>query len=308
MARRKKGQNIHGWVNYYKPVGESSATSVGFIRWLFDAKKAGHGGTLDPLAEGVLPIALGDATKALPYMLEGDKFYRFEMTFGAEMDTDDLEGVVVATSDTKITRADLENILPEFTGEISQVPPVYSALKINGKRACDMMRDGQDVQLEARDITVHTIVVEEFSSEKAVLHVHVSKGTYIRSLARDMGRKLGCLAHVTRLIRTKHGIFEEKTAAYKKDLEKFKELGQTPQTLLQDVDVVLDDIPVLTVTPVEVEQLLRGVSVQTEMADREVVRVKTEAGTLVSLAAVTEGWVKPKRNFPDLNITDIVKG
>lgn len=303
MPRRKKGNPIHGWINFYKPIEMSSASAVNFVRWLYNAQKAGHGGTLDPLAEGVLPIALGDATKALPFMLEGDKYYRFDVQFGTETETDDLEGSPIATSDKNITQNDLEQILHNFKGEISQTPPAYSALKINGKRACDLMREGKDVQLEPRPITIHEITLDRFSNKKqtATLSVHVSKGTYVRALARDIGRVLGCYAHVTRLTRTKHGIFTENTAVHKKDLEKYKEIGHIPPTLLEDVDVVLDDIPVLTVTPTAVEQLLRGMAVQTDtMQDCEVVRVKNESGYLVSLAKIDQGTIQPKRNFPDL--------
>lgn len=309
MARRKKGNPIHGWINFYKPVGISSASAVNFVRWAFQAQKAGHGGTLDPLAEGVLPIGLGDATKVLPFMLEGDKFYRFDVQFGSETETDDLEGDVVASSEIKVSQEDLQNALTDFQGEISQVPPAYSALKINGKRACDLMREGVDVKLDPRQITVHSINLDSFDeeSQQATISVHVSKGTYVRSLARGIGRALGCYAHVTKLVRTKHGVFEENGTVCKKVLEKEKELGQTPLQLLMDVDIVLDDIPVHMVTPEEVTRILQGMSVKNDMLDNtEVVRIKTEGGKLVSLAEISNGEIKPKRNFPGLiNENDI---
>ena len=306
MPRRKKGNPVHGWVNFYKPVGVSSASAVNFVRWVYGAQKAGHGGTLDPLAEGVLPIGLGEATKVLPFMLEGDKFYRFDVQFGAETETDDLEGAQTATSDKKITQEELQTVAESLTGTISQVPPAYSALKINGKRACDLMREGVDVQLEPREITVHCLEIDAFNEEAqtATISVHVSKGTYVRSLARDMGRKLGCYAHVTRLIRNKHGVFEENHAVHKKDLEKYKEMGHIPPTLLQDVDVVLDDIPELTVTPEEAANILQGRILQTQKPQMQLIRLKNEAGKLLSLAEVAHGQIKPKRNFPG-NVTDI---
>jgi tRNA pseudouridine55 synthase len=301
MARRKKGNPVHGWINFNKPVGMSSNQAVGFIRRIFNAQKAGHGGTLDPLAEGVLPIALGEGTKMLAYMLDHDKYYRFTMKFGTETSTDDAEGDVVHTSDKRPTEAELKDVVETFIGEIEQTPPVYSAIKIDGKRACDRARDGEEVELKPRQVTVHKIDVEAFSEEEATLHVHVSKGTYVRSLAHDMGRKLGCYAYVTRLIRTKVDKFSLNDGISKEMLDSCAEMGQDARAHLLDVDVVLDSIPVYTATEGQAQTLLSGQSVKDVDAPEGQVRVKNSEGQLVSLAVVNnEGLLTTVRNFPAL--------
>ena len=310
MARRKKGNPVHGWINFYKPVGMSSHAAVGFVRRVFNAQKAGHGGTLDPLAEGVLPIALGEATKVLGVMLDGDKTYRFTMMFGSQTETDDMEGAVIATSDLRPTRQQFAEALPAFTGKILQMPPVYSALKVNGKRACDRVRAGEEVSLKAREVTIRHIEINHFSENEATLTVRVSKGTYVRSLARDLGEKLGCLAHVTRLIRTEHGFFQENDTLCQEKLASCLKKGQDARTLLLDVDAPLDDTPAIAVTPAEVTRLLSGLAIRLDGLNEAVkgfqiktgapVRVKNEAGKLVSLATICDGEIKPKRNFPEL--------
>lgn len=300
MARRKKGQNIHGFLNFYKPKGMSSNAAVGYVRRLFDAKKAGHGGTLDPLAEGVLPIALGEATKTLSYMLAEDKHYTFEITFGEERDSDDAEGEVVQTSGKRPTKEQLIKAISGFKGEISQMPPVFSALKVNGKRACDRVRNGEDVQLEPRNVTIFDINLESFATDKAKLSVHVSKGTYVRSLARDIGRELGCFAYVSELIRTKVPPFYIKETVTQEMLDDCLKKGQSAKTYLLDVDYVLDDIPVHTISDDEVKVVLSGQALKLNSANapQKTVRVKTHNGVLVSLAKVEEGFVKPQKNFP----------
>lgn len=300
MARRKKGQNIHGFLNFYKPKGMSSNAAVGYVRRLFDAKKAGHGGTLDPLAEGVLPIALGEATKTLTYMLAEDKFYKFEMTFGAERDSDDEEGDITKTSDLRPSRDDFLKVIETFKGDITQIPPVFSALKINGKRACDRVRAGEEVALEPRNITVFDIQVEAFSENKATLSVHVSKGTYVRSLCRDIGRALGCFAYVSELIRTKVPPFEINETVTQEMLDDCLEKGQSAKTYLLGVDHVLDDIPVYTVSEDEVKTILNGRPIfikENQGLANGMVRVKTK-DVLVSLAHVENNMVKPTKNFP----------
>ena len=300
MARRKKGQNIHGFLNFYKPKGMSSNAAVGYVRRLFDAKKAGHGGTLDPLAEGVLPIALGEATKTLSYMLAEDKFYKFEMTFGIERDSDDAEGEITQTSDLRPSKDALLKVVEGFKGEISQTPPVYSALKVNGKRACDRVRDGEEVTLQPRNVTVFDISLEDFDENKATLSVHVSKGTYVRSLCRDIGRALGCFAYVSELIRVKVPPFDINEAVTQEMLDDCLKKGQSAKTYLLDVDYVLDDIPVYTISEDEVKTILNGMPLSLNEGHglaNEMVRVKTK-DVLVSLAHVENNTLKPAKNFP----------
>lgn len=302
MARRKKGQDIHGFVNFYKPKGMSSNAAVGYVRRLFDAKKAGHGGTLDPLAEGVLPIALGEATKTLSYMLAEDKHYQFEMTFGAERDTDDAEGEVVQVSDNRPSQEELLDVMANFQGEISQMPPVYSALKVNGKRACDRVRAGETVELAPRDVTIFNIELESFDTDKATLNVHVSKGTYVRSLCRDIGRALGCFAFVSVLVRTKVPPFLISQAVTQEKLDLCTKMGQSAQTYLLDVDYVLDDIPVYTISKDEAQTVLNGQALELKgdhgLSTGQMVRLKTKCGLLVSLAMLDNAVAKPQKNFP----------
>lgn len=303
MARKKKGNPVHGFVNFYKPKGMSSNQAVGFIRRVFGAQKAGHGGTLDPLAEGVLPIALGEATKMLSYMLSEDKYYQFEMTFGHETETDDAEGEVTLTSDKRPTLDELKAVLPQFTGDIQQIPPVYSALKINGKRACDRVRAGEDVEMKPRDVVVHHIEIDHFDENKALLSVHVSKGTYVRSLCKDLGRALGCYAYVSILKRTNVPPFSVNDAVDKEKLDLCLNMGQSADTYLLDVDHVLDDIPVYSASGDEVKRILNGQHLRVEganMVENSTMRVKTENGILVSLANFEKGELKPVKNFPSL--------
>lgn len=210
MGRRKKGRAVSGWLVLDKPLEMGSTQAVGKIRWLFDAKKAGHAGTLDPLATGVLPIALGEATKTVPYVTDGQKAYRFTVRWGVRTNTDDGEGEAVATSDKRPTTEDITALLPQFTGTIQQVPPAFSAIKIDGKRAYAEARSGKDVQLDARPVEIDTFTLEHCADEDhATFHVECGKGTYVRALARDMGELLGCHGHVSDLRRTFVEPFEE---------------------------------------------------------------------------------------------------
>jgi tRNA pseudouridine55 synthase len=303
MARRKKCDPVHGFLNFYKPKGMSSNAAVGYVRHVFNAQKAGHGGTLDPLAEGLLPIALGEATKTLSYMLAEDKFYQFEITFGSESETDDAEGHITHTSEKRPNEADLLEVLKSFEGEIQQTPPVYSALKINGKRACDRVRNGEDVKLIPRKVTIYDIQIDSFDQDKATLSVHVSKGTYVRSLCRDIGRALGCYAYVTKLMRTKVPPFHINEAITQEKLDLCIKMGQSAKTYLLDVDCVLDDIPVYNISDEEVKTILSGQPLTVEslgldMRADKTVRVKTKDGVLVSLAQLEGNLLKPNKNFP----------
>src|SRR6266446_10351751 len=197
---KREKYDVHGWVVFDKPIGMTSTYAVSVIKRLFTAKRAGHAGTLDPLASGCLPLALGEATKTVPFVMDGRKRYRFTVRWGEERDTDDAEGKVVGTSQARPSAAAINACLPAFTGTIAQVPPKFSAIKIEGERAYDLARDGQEVVLEARPVDIHGLVlVDTPDADTAVFEAECGKGTYVRALARDIGRVLGCLGHVSAL-------------------------------------------------------------------------------------------------------------
>ncbi|WOI53128.1 tRNA pseudouridine(55) synthase TruB [Parvularcula sp. LCG005] len=213
MARRKKGRAVDGWLVLDKPYDMGSTEAVSKLRWLFDAQKAGHAGTLDPLATGILPIAFGEATKTVSFIQDGLKTYRFTARWGASTTTDDLEGDVLETSDHRPSKADILDILPEFTGTIEQRPPAFSAIKIDGERAYDLARDGEAVVPPAREVTIHSLrLVDCTSADEAVFEAVTGKGTYVRAVVRDMAEALGTRAHVSALRRTAVGPFTEDMA------------------------------------------------------------------------------------------------
>ena len=212
MARRgkKKGRPVSGWVIFDKPKGMGSTEAVSKIKWLFNAEKAGHAGTLDPLASGMLPIALGEATKTVPYVMDGSKIYSFTVTWGEERSTDDLEGPVTKTTDKRPAEADILALLPNYIGTIQQTPPQFSAIKIDGERAYDLARSGETVAIPSREVEIYQLeLVEINDAGQAVFEVECGKGTYVRSLARDMGRDLGCLGHIAELRRLEVAPFNE---------------------------------------------------------------------------------------------------
>ncbi|QKV20676.1 tRNA pseudouridine(55) synthase TruB [Oricola thermophila] len=218
--RKKKGRPVSGWLVLDKPRGMGSTEAVSKIKWLFKAEKAGHAGTLDPLASGILPIALGEATKTVPYVVDGEKVYRFTVAWGAETATDDTEGAVVKESGDRPSRQDVEAILPGYTGTIMQKPPAYSAIKIDGERAYDLAREGEAVDIPAREVRIDSLVVVNHEDGRTTFEVECGKGTYVRSLARDMGRELGCYGHVVDLRRTVVDPFDEEDAVTLEELEK----------------------------------------------------------------------------------------
>jgi tRNA pseudouridine55 synthase len=253
---------IHGWIVLDKPVGLGSTQAVAAVKRLLREAgepkiKVGHGGTLDPLASGVLPIALGEATKLAGRMLDATKDYQFTIKFGEETDTLDAEGRVAATSALRPTLEQLEAILPRFTGEIEQVPPAYSALKIGGKAAYKRARVGEVVELEPRKVTVHELRLASADGNEATLSATVSKGTYIRSLARDIARALNSVGHVTMLRRTRSGPFSLKTAISLDFLTEAAKARQLTRTVLP-LEAALDDIPALPVTPGQAQLLRHG--------------------------------------------------
>ncbi len=299
MTRRKKGDKIDGWVVLDKPLGLGSTQAVGRVRRLFNAQKAGHGGTLDPLASGILPIALGEATKTVPFVMDGRKEYRFTLRFGEARSTEDAEGEVTATSDTRPSDAAIEAALPAFLGEIDQRPPAYSALKIDGKRAYDLARAGETVELALRRVTIEGLVLlGRPDADHADFVVQCGKGTYIRSLGRDLALALGTVGHLSMLRRTRVGPFREEAAI---SLPKLEALGHIPALFgaLAPVATALDDIPALAVTEAQADRLRQGQQVLlTRDAPPNGALVRAELGqTLVALVQSDGTALQPVRVF-----------
>lgn len=302
MARQRKGLPVNGWLIFDKPRGMTSTQAVTKVKRLYQAAKAGHAGTLDPLATGVLPLALGEATKTVPFVVEGSKQYRFTVRFGAETDTDDADGKVVASSETRPTRAEIAAELPSFTGEIEQVPPRYSALKVDGARAYELARDDEDFELAARRVSIDSLTLTDHPDpDHCVLETHCGKGTYVRALARDLGRALGTLGHVEQLRRTRVGPFGEERAITLSALEALAEGGhEALLTALLPVETALCDIPVLAIAGPDADRLRRGQPVLLRGRDAPIVEgtvYATSRGTLVAVGEVSRGELKPKRIF-----------
>jgi len=296
MARRQRGQPISGWVVLDKPVGMTSTVAVGRVRHLLDARKAGHGGTLDPLATGLLPIALGEATKAIHAVFDGRKTYRFTLRWGEARDSDDADGAVTGRSPVRPSTEQIRTALPAFTGPIRQVPPDYSAIKVDGERAYALKRAGEAVSLAAREVTVHRFtLVEQPDPDTATFEVDCGKGTYIRALARDLALELGTLAHVTRLRRVAVGPFREGDSITLEKLEALCHVAPPSGTVLP-VETALADIPALAVTGAEADRVRRGQAIRTPIARSGLVCV-TAAGKPVALAHVQDGEVRPARVF-----------
>jgi tRNA pseudouridine55 synthase len=304
MARRRRGQAIHGWLIIDKPAGMTSAHVVARVRRMLDAAKIGHGGTLDPLATGVLPLALGEATKTVSYVMDGAKTYRFTARWGEARDTDDADGRVTATSDKRPSQAEIEQALPAFVGEIAQVPPQYSAIKINGERAYKLAREGAEVAIAPRTVRIDRFeLVTMADPETAVFEVESGKGAYIRSLVRDLARTLGTVGHVTQLRRTRLGPFHEEAAI---SLEKLEELSHSAPAaeLLRPVETALDDIPALAMTADEARRLQSGQGVSALKVARRTplsnfglgtVFCATAQGKPIALARFEGGELRPIR-------------
>jgi tRNA pseudouridine55 synthase len=291
---------INGWIILDKPVGLGSTQAVSAVkRALRDAgepkTKVGHGGTLDPLASGVLPIALGEATKLAGRMLDATKAYDFTIRFGEKTDTLDLEGKVIATSDVRPSRAEVEAILPRFTGPIRQTPPAFSALKVDGKRAYDLARAGEEVELAQREVTIHALSIVAAGANEATLSATVSKGTYIRSLARDIALALNTVGHVTMLRRTKAGPFTLEKAISLDFLADAAKARQLTRTVLP-LEAGLDDIPGLPVTPEQAQLLRHGQQLFGIPAVRGL-HLATNGGTPVALVEVSDDGCKVVRGF-----------
>lgn len=300
---------IHGWINLNKPLGITSAAAVNKVKWLLKPSKIGHAGTLDPLASGVLPLALGEGTKCVNLLMDAKKTYEFAVTFGERRSTEDAEGEVIATSAIIPTEAQILAVLPQFTGEISQMPPIYSALKVDGKRAYDLARAGEEVVLAARQVTIHALEFLGFQPAPSPQHpapsfptahfrATVSKGTYIRSLGRDIAQALGSEGYISRLHRSAVGPFTD-TAAISLDfleesVHKASTLGDTPW--LTPLERALNDISVLSLAGEQWNQLRHGqrVMLATHHPDTPQLALLVD-GTLVGLARVEGNQVISNR-------------
>jgi tRNA pseudouridine55 synthase len=303
--KKSNKRDVHGWVVLDKPVGMTSTHAVAVIKRLFAAKRAGHAGTLDPLASGCLPIALGEATKTVPYAVDSRKTYLFTICWGEERDTDDAEGRVVATSESRPDAAAIRALLPGFIGTIEQVPPRYSAIKIDGERAYDLARGGETVELAPRPVTIHRLELLDMPDpDHAVLAAECGKGTYVRSLARDLGRALGALGHVSALRRNRVGPFHEADMI---PLEQVEALchraaageGHLADTLLP-IETALDDIPALAVSPADAARLARGQAALLRGRDASIFRGMVQVasgGQVVAIAEVERGEIIPRRVF-----------
>ncbi|WP_426612321.1 tRNA pseudouridine(55) synthase TruB [Bradyrhizobium sp. McL0616] len=302
---RRDRRDVHGWVVLDKPIGMTSTQAVAVLKRLFNAKRAGHAGTLDPLASGGLPIALGEATKTVPFVMDGRKRYQFTVCWGEERDTDDIEGRATATSDQRPTREAIEALLPRFTGVIEQVPPRYSAIKVQGERAYDLARDGEIVELAPRPVEIHHLtLVDQPDSDRSVFEAECGKGTYVRALARDMGRILGTYGHICALRRTLVGPFGENDMIPLDQLEALCDRAASGEGSLADalmpVETALDDIPALAVTRADAARLHRGQAVLLRGRDAPTSSgtvYVTVAGRLLALAEVGNGEIIPKRVF-----------
>ncbi|PKP76422.1 MAG: tRNA pseudouridine(55) synthase TruB [Alphaproteobacteria bacterium HGW-Alphaproteobacteria-3] len=303
MSRRKKGEAVTGWVVVDKPLGPTSSDVVNRVRRAFNAQKAGHAGTLDPLATGILPIALGEATKTVPFMIDAVKGYRFTICFGAETSTGDAEGEVTAESPHRPTDAGIEAILPRFRGPIEQVPPAFSAIKVDGERAYARARAGEVVELAARRVEIHEIaLISRPGPDHAEFEISCSKGTYVRSLARDLGRALGTAAHVSALRRTRHGPFREAAAI---PLDKLCALGHIapapgPRVHLLPLETALDDIPAMAVSGDDAARLRKGQGVLLRGRDAPILSgsvLATHRGDPVALTEYRQGELRPVRVF-----------
>ena len=296
MARRRKGRPIHGWLVIDKPPGMTSARVVAKVLESTGAAKAGHGGTLDPMATGVLPVALGEATKTTAYVMGGTKVYRFTVRWGEARDTDDAEGVVTETSEARPDEAQIRAALPVFTGVDSQVPPAFAAIKVGGRRAYALARRGEAVELAPREVTIDRFeLLRVVDADHAAFEVVCGKGTYVRALARDLAARLGTVGHLSELRRTRVGEFREGDAI---SLDNLAALGHSAalSTHLRPVETALADIPALAMTEQQAGRLRHGQAVQVDCEEPGLVRA-TADGRLVALAEVNEGTARPVRVF-----------
>ncbi|MFM9859846.1 tRNA pseudouridine(55) synthase TruB [Pseudoxanthobacter sp. M-2] len=302
--RRRPKRIVDGWLILDKPIGLTSTEALGIVKRCYGAAKAGHAGTLDPLASGCLPLAFGEATKTVPYVFEGRKVYRFTVRWGAETDTDDAEGKVVATSDARPDVAAVEAALPAFIGRVEQVPPRYSAIKIDGARAYDLAREGEVIEMKSRIVEIDSLeVVGVPDADHLELETECGKGTYVRAIARDLGRMLGCYGHVSALRRLAVGPFDEEDFVtldeVRASAEGREDAPPLPELMLP-VDTALAEMFELDVNRVEASRLLRGQSIIVRGRDLPPLGetiYATCAGRLVALGEVEQGALVPRRVF-----------
>jgi tRNA pseudouridine55 synthase len=310
MGRRKKGNPVHGWVILDKPQGMTSTQAVAAVRRIFNAQKAGHAGTLDPMATGILAIALGEATKTVPYAMDAAKIYRFTATWGESRDSDDAEGAVTGTTDRRPTRGEIEAVLPRFTGSLSQIPPAYSAIKVGGERAYDLARDGETVTLEPRQVQVFEARLLDAHPNRAEFEILCGKGTYVRSWVRDIALALGTLGYVSALRRTRLGSWTEKEAV---GLDTLTPFMHSPAAFgyLRPLSTALDGIPALAVSGPDTVRIRSGnpILIRANLFARmkgdfhegelpgQTVYLKDEEGSPVALAEIAEGELRPFRVF-----------
>jgi tRNA pseudouridine55 synthase len=304
MARRKKGNPVHGWLILDKPLGMTSTQAVGKVRWLFQAQKAGHAGTLDPLATGILPIALGEATKTVSFAVDGRKAYRFTVRWGVETATDDGEGDAVERSDARPTAEAIAAALPHFIGDVMQVPPAFSAIKVQGQRAYTLAREGEEVDLAARMVAIDALrVVAMPDAHTCVFEAECGKGTYVRAIARDLGRMLGCFGHVIALRRTRVGPFDEATSMSLEELEEIAHPDADPAALMQalkPIEIALENILELNVSSADAAKLKMGQPVLMRGRDAPIVTGTAFAvskGQLVAIGDLSRGELRPTRVF-----------
>ena len=305
--RKPKGRPISGWLILDKPFDFGSTEAVSKIKWLFKAQKAGHAGTLDPLASGMLPIALGDATKTVPYVMDGRKIYEFTVTWGEERATDDLEGDVTRSSDLRPTAEAITALLPRYTGVIQQVPPQFSAIKIDGERAYDIARDGETVEIPAREVEIHRLTLLGCPDDNtATFEVECGKGTYVRALARDFGRDLGCFGHVSELRRTYVAPFGEETMVPLAELTALEAIEDEAERLaaldefLIDTSEALSILPQIVITDDQAHRLRMGNPIILRGRDAPVSADEayaTARGRLVAIGEIGGGEFRPKRVF-----------
>lgn len=301
--RKKKGRPISGWIVLDKPLNMGSTQAVGKLKWLYGAQKAGHAGTLDPLATGILPIALGEATKTVSYIMDGAKAYRFTVAWGGQTSTDDLEGELIKTSDIRPKRADIEAILPDYMGSISQIPPQFSAVKIDGARAYDLARDGEKVEIQARTVFIDSLKIVEHHNDTTIFEVECGKGTYVRSLARDMGNQLGCYGHITELRRTLVDPFEEVDCVSLDALERARGGADVPDlealdALLLETGEAMAALPRVDLTDEQAHRIRMGNPALLHGRDAPIAENEACAffrGKLIAIGQIARGEFQPKR-------------
>ncbi len=305
--RKPKGRPISGWLILDKPVDFGSTEAVSKIKWLFKAQKAGHAGTLDPLASGMLPIALGDATKTVPYVMDGRKVYEFTVTWGEERATDDLEGGVTANSEQRPSEDDIRALLPKYTGVINQIPPQFSAIKISGERAYDLAREGETVEIPSREVEVFRLTLLACpDANTAHFEVECGKGTYVRALARDFGRELGCYGYISGLRRSFVAPFAEETMVPLADLVALEAIEDADErlaaldALLIDTAEALSSLPHLVINDDQAHRLKMGNPILVRGRDAPVAETEayaTARGKLIAIGEISQGEFRPKRVF-----------